>query len=135
MAESKLVLVTGATGTQGGAVVEALLTRGHRVRALTRNTASPAANRLREQGVEIAVGDFTDHGALVRAARGADRTLIASASLFDVYQGDRLPAGKKSLAIEVTFQPRERTLTDAEIETASQKVVAAVTKATGAALR
>ncbi len=73
--------------------------------------------------------------AVLRAARGADRTLIASASLFDVYQGDRLPAGKKSLAIEVTFQPRERTLTDAEIETASQKVVAAVTKATGAALR
>jgi phenylalanyl-tRNA synthetase beta chain len=73
--------------------------------------------------------------AVLRAARGADRTLITSASLFDVYQGDRLPAGKKSLAIEVTFQPRERTLTDAEIETASQKVVAAVTKATGAALR
>ena len=56
-------------------------------------------------------------------------------SLFDVYQGDRLPAGKKSLAIEVMFQPRERTLTDAEIEAASQKVVAAVTKATGATLR
>jgi hypothetical protein len=70
--------------------------------------------------------------AVLRAARGADRTLITSASLFDVYQGDRLPAGKKSLAIEVTFQPRERTLTDAEIETVSQKVVAAVTKATGA---
>ncbi len=56
-------------------------------------------------------------------------------SLFDVYQGDRLPPGKQSLAIEVVFQPRERTLTDAEIEAASQKVVAAVTKATGATLR
>ena len=73
--------------------------------------------------------------AVVRAARGADRTLIAGVSLFDVYQGERVPTGKKSLAIEVTFQPRERTLTDAEIEAASQKVVAAVTKATGAALR
>jgi uncharacterized protein YbjT (DUF2867 family) len=72
MPQSKLVLVTGATGKQGGAVVEALLTRGHRVRALTRNSASPSANRLREQGVEIAVGDFTDHDSLVRAARGAD---------------------------------------------------------------
>src|SRR6266436_2221828 len=71
MAQSKLVLVTGATGKQGGAVVEALLTRGHQVRALTRNAASPAANRLREQGVEIAVGDFTDPDALVRATRGA----------------------------------------------------------------
>ncbi len=73
--------------------------------------------------------------AVVRAARGADRALIADVSLFDVYQGDRLPEGKKSLAIEVVFQPREHSLTDAEIEAASQKVVAAVTKATGATLR
>ena len=73
--------------------------------------------------------------ALVRAARGAERTLITSVLLFDRYEGDRLPSGKKSLAIEVTFQPRDRTLTDAEIDVASQKVVAAVTKATGATLR
>ena len=73
--------------------------------------------------------------AVMRAARGAERALIAGVALFDVYQGNRLPAGKQSLAIEVTFQPRERTLTDAEIEAACQKVVAAVTKATGAALR
>jgi len=72
MAQSKLVLVTGATGQQGGAVVKALMTRGHHVRALTRNAASPAAQRLREQGVEIAGGDFTDHDSLVRAARGVD---------------------------------------------------------------
>jgi phenylalanyl-tRNA synthetase beta chain len=43
--------------------------------------------------------------------------------------------GKKSLGVEVTFQPRERTLTDAEIEAACQKVVAAVAKSTGASLR
>ena len=73
--------------------------------------------------------------AVTRAARGAERSLIASVVLFDVYEGDRLAAGKKSLAIEVTFQPRERTLTDAEIEAACQKVVAAVTKTTGATLR
>ena len=73
--------------------------------------------------------------AVLRAARGAERTLISSVSLFDLYQGGSLPAGKKSLAIEVVFQPRERTLTDAEIEAAVQKVVAAVTKATGATQR
>ena len=78
MAQSKLVLVTGATGKQGGAVVEALLTRGHQVRALTRNSASPPANRLREQGVEIAVGDFTDHDSLVHATRGADAVYAMS---------------------------------------------------------
>jgi uncharacterized protein YbjT (DUF2867 family) len=78
MSQSKLVLVTGATGKQGGACVEALLTRGHQVRALTRNSASPAAKRLRERGVEIAVGDFTDHDSLVRAARGVDAVYAMS---------------------------------------------------------
>jgi len=73
--------------------------------------------------------------AVIRAARGADRALIAGVALFDRYQGEHLPDGKVSLAIEVTFQPRERTLTDAEIEAACQKVVAAVAKATGAVLR
>ena len=73
--------------------------------------------------------------ALLRAARGADRALIAGVVLFDRYQGEHLPEGKVSLAIEVTFQPRERTLTDAEIEAACQKVVTAVAKATGAVLR
>jgi phenylalanyl-tRNA synthetase beta chain len=73
--------------------------------------------------------------AVLRAARGAERALITGVSLFDVYDGDKLPAGRKSLAIEVVFQPRERTLTDAEIEAACQKVIAAVVKATGATLR
>ena len=49
--------------------------------------------------------------------------------------GDKLPEGKKSIAIEVTFQPRERTLKDDEIEAAARKVIAAVAKATGATLR
>ncbi len=73
--------------------------------------------------------------ALLKAAKGAERTLIAGVSLFDVYEGERMEAGKKSLAVEVTFQPRERTLTDAEIEAACAKVVAAVAKATGGVLR
>jgi phenylalanyl-tRNA synthetase beta chain len=72
---------------------------------------------------------------VVRAARGAERALITGVTLFDVYAGENIEPGKKSLAIEVTFQPRERTLTDAEIEAACAKVVAAVAKATGATLR
>jgi phenylalanyl-tRNA synthetase beta chain len=72
---------------------------------------------------------------VLKSARGAERALITAVCLFDVYEGDKMPQGKKSLGVEVTFQPRERTLTDAEIEAASQKVVAAVAKATGATLR
>jgi phenylalanyl-tRNA synthetase beta chain len=72
---------------------------------------------------------------VLRAAKGADRALITAVVLFDVYEGDKMAEGKKSLGVEVTFQPRERTLTEAEIEAASQKIVAAVAKATGATLR
>jgi phenylalanyl-tRNA synthetase beta chain len=72
---------------------------------------------------------------VLRAARGAVRDLVTGVVLFDVYQGERLEAGWKSLGVEVTFQPRDRSLTEAEIEEASAKVVAAVTKATGARLR
>ncbi|HWL80187.1 MAG TPA: phenylalanine--tRNA ligase subunit beta [Roseomonas sp.] len=72
---------------------------------------------------------------LLRAARGAERNLITEVALFDRYAGDKLPEGKVSLAIEVTLQPRERSLTDAEIEAVGTKIVAAVTKATGATLR
>ncbi len=72
---------------------------------------------------------------LVRAARGADKTLIADVRLFDVYQGQGVPEGKKSLAIEVIIQPRDTTLTDAQIEALSQAIITKVQKATGGVLR
>ena len=72
---------------------------------------------------------------LVRAARNSDKALISAARVFDVYAGKGMPEGKKSLAIAVTLQPVERTLTDAEIEAVSTKIVGAVAKATGAVLR
>ena len=72
---------------------------------------------------------------VLRAAQGADRALITNVGVFDVFTGQGVPQGKKSLAIEVTLQPREKTLTDAEIESVAAKIVAAVTKATGGELR
>ena len=72
---------------------------------------------------------------VLRAARTSVRDLVTGVTLFDVYDGERMEAGRKSLGVEVVFQPKERSLTDAEIEEASAKVVAAVTKATGAVLR
>ena len=74
-------------------------------------------------------------GDLLRAARGADRDMIADVSLFDVYEGKNMEPGKKSLAIQATIQPTEATLTDAEIDEISAKIVAAVEKSTGGALR
>ena len=81
------------------------------------------------------VDDGTPAADVVRAAIGADKSLISDVNLFDVYRGERMQPGKKSLAIEVTLQPREKTLTDADIEAASAKIVSAVMKATGGTLR
>ena len=72
---------------------------------------------------------------VVRAARGADKDLITEVTVFDVYQGERIGAERKSLAIAVRLEPRERTLTDADIEAVSRKVVDRVGKATGGMLR
>lgn len=72
---------------------------------------------------------------VMRAAKGADKALIASVTLFDVYAGDNLGEGKKSIAIEVILQPIDKTLTDEVIEAVANKVVAAVVKVTGGELR
>ncbi len=72
---------------------------------------------------------------VMRAAKSADKALIANVGVFDVYQGKGVPEGKKSLAISVRLQPTTRTLTDAEIEAVGHRIVAAVVKATGATLR
>jgi phenylalanyl-tRNA synthetase beta chain len=74
-------------------------------------------------------------GDVVRAAMGADKKLIANVSVFDVFEGKALGEGKKSLALEVTLQPREKTLTDAEIDAVAQRIVAEVKKATGGEIR
>ena len=72
--------------------------------------------------------------ALLRAARGVDKQLVAEVRLFDVYAGPGIGEGKKSLAITVVLQPEDATLTDEAIEAFSQKLVAAVAKATGGTL-
>ena len=80
------------------------------------------------------VGADTAAGDLVKAVAGADKALIREARVFDVYQGQGVPDGMKSVALEIQVQPTEKTLTDAEIEALSAKVVAAAAKA-GATLR
>src|SRR5262249_37728076 len=72
---------------------------------------------------------------IVRAAQSVDRKLITGITVFDVYEGQGIAPGKKSIAIAVTLQPRERTMTDAEIEALAAKIVAEVGKRTGGALR
>jgi uncharacterized protein YbjT (DUF2867 family) len=78
MSKSLSVLVTGATGKQGGAVARALLKKGHHVRALTRKPDAPAAQALKQLGAELTAGDFGDRDSLVRAMRGVDAVFIMS---------------------------------------------------------
>jgi phenylalanyl-tRNA synthetase beta chain len=72
---------------------------------------------------------------IVRAAQSADRKLIAGVTVFDLYEGQGIEPGKKSIAIAVTIQPRDKTMTDAEIEALAAKIVAEVGKRTGGVLR
>jgi phenylalanyl-tRNA synthetase beta chain len=74
-------------------------------------------------------------GDIVKAALAGERLLATDADVFDVYEGAGVPEGKKSVAISVTLQPREKTLTEAEIDAAAAKIIAEVAKKTGAILR
>jgi len=74
-------------------------------------------------------------GDIVRAAQNADRKLITGVTVFDVYEGKGIEAGKKSIAIALTLQPRDKTMTDDEIDAIGKKIVAEVGKRTGGTLR
>ncbi|RBP07398.1 phenylalanyl-tRNA synthetase beta subunit [Roseiarcus fermentans] len=88
-----------------------------------------------ERDLAFVVDESVRAGDLLKAAQAAERALVADVGVFDVYQGKGLPEGKKSIAIAVTLQPRERTLTDTEIEAAVARIVAEVSRRTGATLR
>jgi phenylalanyl-tRNA synthetase beta chain len=74
-------------------------------------------------------------GDIVRAAAGVDKKLVTAVTVFDVYEGKGIDDDKKSVAIAVTIQPREKTLTDQEIDAVAAKIVVEVTKKTGGTLR
>ena len=72
---------------------------------------------------------------ILRAARGADKKLITDASIFDIYEGERIGEGMKSVALSIRLEPLDRTLTDDEIEAVAAKVIANVEKSSGGTLR
>jgi len=81
------------------------------------------------------VGRDVKAGDIVRAAQNVDKKLISAVDVFDVYEGKGIDPDKKSIAIAVTLQPREKTMTDQEIDAMASKIVAEVTKRTGGTLR
>jgi phenylalanyl-tRNA synthetase beta chain len=102
-----------------------------------RSAARPALTMSELQAVErdfaFVVGPEVEALTLVNAAAGADKALIEQVTVFDQFTG--LEGGQRSIAITARLQPRDKTLTDAEIEAVSQKIIDKVQKATGGTLR
>jgi uncharacterized protein YbjT (DUF2867 family) len=101
----KTVLITGGTGRQGGAVVSHMLSRRWRLRALTRQCSSYAAQRLAGQGVELVQGDLEDQTSIERAARGvygvySVQDFWAVGARREVQQGKNLAEGAKKAGVE-----------------------------------
>ncbi|MGB3041799.1 MAG: phenylalanine--tRNA ligase subunit beta [Xanthobacteraceae bacterium] len=88
-----------------------------------------------ERDFAFIVGRSVKAADIVRAAQAGDKKLVTNVTVFDVYEGKGIEPDKKSVAIAVTIQPREKTLTDQEIDAIAAKIVAEVTKKTGGTLR
>jgi len=129
--------VTKALGLKGGAVgaeifLDAIPLKkksGHMREAYT----PPALQSVKRDFAFVVDADVAA-GDLVRAVKGADKKLITDARIFDLFEGASLGEGKKSLAVEVTLQPQEATLTDDDLKALTDKVVANASKL-GAELR
>jgi phenylalanyl-tRNA synthetase beta chain len=80
------------------------------------------------------VADSLPAGDLLRAVRGADKANIVAARVFDLFAGAGVPEGQKSLAVEVTLQPGDKTFTEADLKAIAERIVAAAGKL-GASLR
>jgi phenylalanyl-tRNA synthetase beta chain len=96
---------------------------------------APSPYQAIERDFAFMVGASVAAGDIVKAIRNAERSLLDSVNVFDVYEGKGVPEGMKSVAVAVRIQPKDKTLTDAEIEAVASAIVAGVTKATGATLR
>jgi len=88
-----------------------------------------------ERDFAFVVADDVPADKVARAAQIADKALVRSVSVFDLYAGKGIEAGRKSIAVAVTLQAGDRTLTEAEIDAAAKKIIASVEKQTGGVLR
>ena len=108
----------------------------------SRKKATKTKPPLEISGLQSLARDFAfvvdsdcDALTLVKAATGADKNLVSGVKVFDIFEGPSLGENKKSIAIEVMLQPKDKTLTDEDIAAVSSKIIATVEKATGGTLR
>ena len=74
-------------------------------------------------------------GEIINLVQNVDKELIKLVKIFDVYQGENIESGKKSIAFNVTLEPKNKTLTEQDIDQISKKIVSVVESTTGAMLR
>jgi phenylalanyl-tRNA synthetase beta chain len=74
-------------------------------------------------------------GEIINLVKKIDKELIKVVKIFDVYQGDNIDSGKKSIAFNVTLEPKDKTLSDSDIEEVSKKIISTVQETTDAKLR
>ncbi len=134
--------VLAAMGVKGPAVAFTILVANvplPKVKTPTRPALALRDLQAVDRDFAFVVDTSVEALTAVNAATGADKVLIESVRVFDQFTGEKaeaqMGAGKKSIALTVRLQPAEKTLTEAEIETVSAKIVEKVTKATGGTLR
>ena len=76
-----------------------------------------------------------DRGEIISLVKNIDKELIKDVKIFDVYQGDNIAAGKKSIAFNVTLEPQDKTLSEKDIDQISKKIIDVVKEKTGATIR
>ena len=81
------------------------------------------------------IEDKYSSGEIINLVKSIDVNLIKTVKIFDVYQGENIETGKKSIAFNVTFEPKDKTLSDGDIEQISKKIISTVQNTTGATLR
>ena len=136
--EGELAVLAGLAGVAAEALLEVFLDRLPPPKAKAgkaRPLLKPSPFQPVERDFAFVVDAAVPAEKVQRTAHNVDRALIAAVAIFDSYAGPGIPDGKKSVAIAVTIQPTEKTLTDAEIEALGAKIVAAVQKQTGGVLR
>ncbi|MEP6340477.1 MAG: phenylalanine--tRNA ligase subunit beta, partial [Parasphingorhabdus sp.] len=129
--------VTKALGLKGAAVAAEIFLDAIPLKKKSdhmRDAFSPPALQAVSRDFAFIVDSELPAGDLARAVKGSDKKLITDARIFDLFEGDSVGEGKKSLAVEVTLQPTEATLTDEDLKALTDKVVAAAGKL-GAGLR
>jgi len=106
-------------------------------------------NKIREEKLKFIVSDYQkvirdfafvidekySSGEIITLVKNIDKDLIKNVKIFDVYQGENIQKEKKSIAFNVTFEPKDKTLSDEDIEKVSKKIISLVESTTGATLR